>query len=209
MQIYLVFDGLDELKVDTEHLTNEKSVNSPDKERHMFHIFKQLVKGKLFPGATVLSTSCPTAECAYQFLKFDREEEILGFNEKQIEKYVEKFCCDDIKSSEIWQVIKGSIKLLSFCYIPVNSYLVCLTLNESIDVGADKSNSKIPKTITELYNRAIRILLFKHNSKHMNKQVPKDYLTTNIPKLLQEDLDKLKEIEGNCKEWNGKRPVSF
>ncbi|XP_028397190.1 NACHT, LRR and PYD domains-containing protein 4C-like isoform X2 [Dendronephthya gigantea] len=193
----LVFDGLDELKVDKRCLTDEKIINSPDKVCHIFRILKQLVEGKLLPGATVLITSRPTAEDIYQYLKFDREIEILGFNEEQIEKYVKMFCHDDIRSSEMWQVIKSSPELLSFCYIPVNSYIVCLTLYESLDFGQhekDKSYSKIPKTMTEMYKRAIRILLFKHNSKYVNKPVPKDYLTAKLPEQLQNNLDKLKEI---------------
>ncbi|XP_028407917.1 NACHT, LRR and PYD domains-containing protein 12-like [Dendronephthya gigantea] len=195
--VILVFDGLDELKVDKKCLTDEKIINSPDKMCHMFLILKQLVEGKLLPGATVLITSRPTAEDIYQCLKFDRKVEILGFNEEQIKKYVKMFCKDDTRSSEMWQVIKSSPELLSFCYIPVNSYIVCLTLYESIDFGEhekDKSYSKIPKTMTELYKRAIRILLFKHNSKYVNKPVRKDYLTSKLPEQLQNNLDKLKEI---------------
>ncbi|XP_028406190.1 NACHT, LRR and PYD domains-containing protein 4C-like [Dendronephthya gigantea] len=198
--VILVFDGLDELKVDKTFLTDEKIITSPDKMCHMFLILKQLVEGKLLPGATMLITSRPTAEDIYQCLKFDREVEILGFNEEQIEKYVKMFCHDDRKSSEMWQVIKSSPELLSFCYIPVNSYIVCLTLYESIDFGQhvkDESYSKIPKTMTEMYKRAIKILLFKHNSKYRNEQPSKDYLTAELPQLLQEDLDRLKGIARN------------
>ncbi len=43
-------------------------------------IFKQLVKGELLPGATVLTTFRPTAEHIYRELKFDREVEVLGFH---------------------------------------------------------------------------------------------------------------------------------
>ncbi|XP_028403911.1 NACHT, LRR and PYD domains-containing protein 12-like [Dendronephthya gigantea] len=203
--VILVFDGLDELKVDQKCLTDEIIINSPDKECHIFLILKQLVKGKLLPGATVLITSRPTAEYIYRHQKFDWEVEILGFNEEQIKKYVEKFCDDDMKSSEIWQIIKSSPELLSFCYIPVNSYIVCLTLYDSIDFGeqmVDGNYSNIPKTITELYKRAIKILLFKHNSKYRNKPVDKDYLTAELPELLQKDLDKLKGIARNGMEGN-------
>ncbi|XP_028406179.1 NACHT, LRR and PYD domains-containing protein 12-like [Dendronephthya gigantea] len=194
----LVFDGLDELKVDDECLTNGKTVNSLEEHAHIYLIFKQLVNNELLPGATVLTTSRPTAERIYRELKFDREVEMLGFSEKQIEEYVRKFCGNNTKkSSEIWNIIKDSPELLSFCYVPVNSYIVCLTLYKSIDFGQhvkDKSYSKIPKTMTELYKRAIRILLFKHNSKYLNKPVPKDYLTAKIPEQLRNSLDKLKKI---------------
>ncbi|XP_028406189.1 uncharacterized protein LOC114528712 [Dendronephthya gigantea] len=51
--------------------------------------------------------------------------------------------------------------------------------------------------MTELYKRAIRILLFKHSSKYRNEQPSKDYLTAELPQLLQEDLDRLKGIARN------------
>ena len=198
----LVFDGLDELQIDDECLTDEKTVNSFHEIAHIYKIIKQLVNDELFlPGAIVLITSRPTAEHVYQNFSFDREVEILGFNKEQIKKYVENFCGNDVqkteKCSKMWNIIKDSPELLSFCYIPVNSYIVCLTLNESIDhgeEGKEESNSNVPKTITEMYKRAIRILLYKHNSKYKNKQVPKDYLIAKLPEKLQKDLEELKKI---------------
>ena len=66
--VILVFDGLDELKVNDESLTEEKSVNSHNEVTHILLIFKQLVKGTLLPGVTVLTTSRPTAEQIYKGL---------------------------------------------------------------------------------------------------------------------------------------------
>ncbi|XP_028391881.1 NACHT, LRR and PYD domains-containing protein 1-like [Dendronephthya gigantea] len=51
--------------------------------------------------------------------------------------------------------------------------------------------------MTELYKRAVRILLLKHNSKNKNKPIDKNYLTAELPKQLQEDLSKLKGIAMN------------
>ena len=196
--VILVFDGLDELKVDDVPSAEEIPVNSYNDVRHVLLIFKQLVKGKLLPGVTVLTTTRPTAEHIYKNLTFDTEVEILGFREEQIHEYVKNFCCNDIqKSSDIWTVIKTSPELLSLCYIPVNSYIVCLTLMESVEFDEDnriESQTDVPKTITELYKRTIKILLFKHNSKYRGKPVPKDYIIAKLPENLQSDLDKLKEI---------------
>ena len=143
-------------------------------------IFKQLVKGTLLPGVTVLTTSRPTVEQTYKGLIFDRKVEILGFHEEQIKDYVERFCREDKqKSSEIGHLIKESPELLSLCYIPVNSYIVCLTLKECIGVDEKEQvacQSNVPRTITELYKRAIWILLFRHNLKYKDEPIPKDYI---------------------------------
>jgi hypothetical protein len=193
--VILIFDGLDELKVDDESSREANTINSHNDVTHILLIFKQLVKGKLLPGVTVLTTTRPTAEHIYQKLKFDREIEILGFHEDQIKDYVEKFCRNDIqKSSEIWNLIKQSPELLSLCYIPVNSYIVCLTLMESIEV---KGQSNVPTTITELYKRAINILLFRHHLGYKDKPIPKNYIIGKLTEPLQHDLNKLKRIARN------------
>ena len=193
--LILIFDGLDELKVNNEILADEKPVRSPNQLSHIFLIFRQLVKGRLLPGVTVLTTSRPTGEHIYQALKFDREIEILGFHKEQIKDYVEKFCRHEIqKSSEIWNLIKESPELLSLCYIPVNSYIVCLTLTESIE---DTGLSNVPTTITELYKRAIKILLFRHHLEYKDKPTPKNYITAKLPEPLQNGLKKLEGIARN------------
>jgi hypothetical protein len=195
--LIIVFDGLDELKVNNQSLAEEKTVNSHNEVTHILLIFKQLVNGTLLPGVTVLTTSRPTAEKYWKDLKFNREVEILGFRKEQIEDYVKKFCCDDKQSSEIWHLIKESPEYLNFCYIPVNSYIVCLTLKESIEIDEQEAacQSNVPRTITELYRRAINILLFRYNGEYKNKEIPKDYITaTTLPEQLQNHLDKLKGI---------------
>ena len=94
-------------------------------------------------------------------------------------------------------MIKESPELLSLCYIPVNSYIVCLTLKESIGVDEQEEvagQNNVPRTITELYKRAIKILLLRHNLKYKDKPIPKDYIIAKLPEQLQNDLDKLKVI---------------
>ncbi len=129
----LIFDGLDELDVDNELLcTNTETVSSLNEKMPVFSIFKLLVYNKLLPGVTVLTTSRPTAQPVLQSLEFIRTVEILGFFEEQIKEYVFKFCENNNDIAElIWSQIKDSAELLSLCYIPVNSYIVCLTLKTS------------------------------------------------------------------------------
>ena len=194
-KVVLIFDGLDELKVDDETLAQEIAVKSHSEVTHLLQIYRQLVKGELLRGITVLTTCRPTAENIYQNLKFDREVEVTGFHEKQIKEYVENFChTDQQKCSAIWDLIKQSPELLGLCYIPVNSYIVCLTLKESIEAEGE---TNAPRTITELYRRAINILLFRHHREYKDKQTPKNYMTGKLPEQLQNDLNKLKKVARN------------
>ena len=200
-KVVLIFDGLDELKLDDDSLTREGGVNGNNEETHVFHIWKQLVRGELLPGAIILTTSRPTAENRYEPLEFHKEVEILGFHKDEVKNYVEKFFSVDKqkrnKSKEIWNLIKESPELLSLCYIPVSSYIVCLTLGKSIKMDKReeaKGQSTVPRTITELYKRAINILLFRHHLEYKDKEKPKNYITAKLPKELQDDLNKLKAI---------------
>ena len=198
--VVLIFDGLDELAVDDQ--IGEDSGNGENEETHIYNIWKQLVRGQLLPGATVLTTTRPTAERLYRStiydpICYDREVEILGFHEEEVKNYVEKFCGDDKqKSTEVWSLIKDSPELLTICYIPVSSYIVCLTLDESIKMDKQEEvdgQGNVPKTMTELYKRAINILLFRHHLEYKGKEKPKNYITAKLPKELQNDLNKLKE----------------
>ena len=199
--VVLIFDGLDELAVDDQ--IGEDSGNGENEETHIYNIWKQLVRGQILPGVTVLTTTRPTAErlykpTIYNSIKYDEEVEILGFHEEEVKNYVEKFCGDDKqKSTEIWSLIKDSPELLTMCYIPVSSYIVCLTLDESIKMDKQEEvdgQGNVPRTMTELYKRAINILLFRHHLEYKGKEKPKNYITAKLPKQLQDDLNKLKEI---------------
>ena len=167
----LIFDGLDEIDVD-RNLVYTETVGNHNKKMPVFSIFKLIVEGRLLRGATVLTTSRPTAKYVFQELNFQRTVEILGFFEDQIKEYVYKFCNNDNElAGLIWNQIKGSSELLSLCYVPVNSYIVCLTLKESIEdvennAKLQKSlhkNVPLPKTVTELYKRAVKVLLYRHH----------------------------------------------
>ena len=189
----LIFDGLDELDVDSSLLNTKINVNqSPNEKMPAFTILKQLFRGNFLPGATFLITSRPTAKSVLQYLSFERIVEILGFFEEQIREYVFKFCKDDNDTAElIWNHIKESAELLSLCYVPVNSYIVCLTLKESTE---NDQSSDTPKTVTELYKRAVKVLIYRHHPIYKLKPRPSDYLIISFPEELEKDFSKLKEV---------------
>ncbi len=192
----LIFDGLDELDVCSNLLrTNKETVSNPNEKMPVFSIFKMLVDGRLLSGVTVLITSRPTAERIFGNLNVERTVEILGFFREEIKEYVFKFCQNDNDTAKmIWNQIEESAELLSLCYIPVNSYIVCLTLKEST---ANDEGRNIPKTITELYKRAVKVLIYRHHPIYKFEPLPPDYLITPFPKELENDLLKLKKVAQN------------
>ena len=152
----LIFDGLDEFRGDTLNCL-EQSRNTPnDLNSGMpaINLCIKLISGDLLKGATVLVTSRPTAEDFYSKLDFDRNVEIIGFTREKIEEYVKKFC-ENNKTSEIapqiWNHIQSSSKLSNLCYIPVNCFIVCVTLSDCFI----NPRRTLPTTLTELYQTAI------------------------------------------------------
>ena len=192
-RLILIFDGLDELKVDCDNCWGDEEDTPDDDNLRMpiFSVFKKLVCGNFLPRATVLITSRPTAEHIYQDLPFEINFEILAFTKPEIEDYVKKFCQpDNDMSTRIWNVIQGSVELLSLCYIPVSCCIICLTLKKCIE---DEDNELgLPRTMTELYKRATKIILWDHNPAYKNKRKQKDYLKTDLPEDLQSTLNELK-----------------
>ena len=190
-KVILIFDGLDELQVDCDNCWSEAEATPKDCNQCMsiFSVFKKLVCNEFLPGATILVTSRPTADHIFDknLLPFEINFEILGFTKDKIKKFVKKFCAGE--SGRIWTLIQESAELLSLCYIPVSCYIICLTLKKCIDV---KFN--IPRTMTELYKRATRIILWEHNPAYKTKPKQKDYFKAKLPEDLQRTLDKLKTL---------------
>ena len=161
-----IFDGLDEFRGDMEICLEQSRIFSDDPHSCMpgMTLFIKLACGSMLQRATLLVTSRPTTEHFYSKLTFDRSVEIIGFTSDKVEDYVSKFCENmdnpDLKA-KIWNHIKSSPDVLNLCYIPVNCFVVCVTLfgclNEDNDTGA------LPTTLTELYTVAINHFAKKHN----------------------------------------------
>ena len=189
----LILDGLDELSVDSNLLNTDcVCTSSPNQQVPAFLILKMLVNEEMLRDITVVVTSQSTAKHVFRLLPFNRKVEILGFFKEEIESYVYNFCQNDKDTAkEIWDHIKGSGELLSLCYVPVNSYIVCLTLKETMktlkggDLEGPIETHFFPKTVTELYKRAVKVLIYRHHPKYKTREPPSDYLIECFPEELE------------------------
>ena len=128
-------------------------------------LFIKLVNNSLLQGATIFVTSRPTAANLYSLLSFDRSVEILGFTSDKIEKYVRRFC-ENIERSDlqpkIWEHLRSSSDLLNLCYIPVNCFIISVTLSGCLSDPKNDTGA-LPTTLTELYSTAVDHFTDKHN----------------------------------------------
>ena len=173
-KVLVIFDGFDEYSGRTEIDNDDTLYRNWEEERMPLHsLLKKLLSGKILAGATVLTTTRPTAVSCFGSLCFHKAVEILGFTPQQVEDYVEKFTSGGDKAKTIKEHIKSNLNLLSFCYIPVNCFIICSCLLKLLIDNSAYHLGCLPTKLTEIYSVAIKILYFCYDDNryrhHKNK----------------------------------------
>ena len=160
-KVLVIFDGFDEFSGRTEIDNDDTSYKNWQEDRMPLHsLLKKILSGKILAGATVLTTARPNALSCFGSLCFLKTVEILGFTPEQVEDYVEKFTNDRDRAETIKEHIRSNLNLRSFCYIPVNCFIICSCLLKLlIDNSADHLGC-LPTKLTEIYSVAIKIFYF-------------------------------------------------
>ena len=161
-KVLVIFDGFDEYSGRTKIDNDDILYRNPREEDRMplHSLLKNILSGKILAGATVLTTTRPNALSCFGSLCFHRTVEILGFTTDQVEEYVEKFTNDGDKAETMKEHIRSNLILRSFCYIPVNCFIICSCLLKLlIDNSADHLGC-LPTKLTEIYSVAIKIFYF-------------------------------------------------
>ena len=164
-KVLLIFDGLDEysrkedIKAQEEDLTYKNCVE----EKMPFSVlYNKLAEGKLLPGASIITTTRPTAVKCVLHVRFQRTVEIRGFTSDDVKEYVENFARGLSGAKEkMWEHIKSNVNLFSFCYIPMNCFLICHCLLQII--LSESSQAELPTKTTRIYEMTVRMFLFNHN----------------------------------------------
>ena len=198
-KVLLIFDGLDEYSRKEEMNTQEDYKNNVEEKMPISVLYKKLAAGKLLRGASILATTRPTAVKYVTDVNFQRTVEILGFTSENVEDYVEKFTQGNPKTKEkIWEHIKSNINLFSFCYVPMNCFLICHCL---LHIILSESSQAMPTRMTEIYKIAVKMLLFNHNREAFSPEKLEEIKSTHMyepfekfPEELQKILNSLGEI---------------
>ena len=180
----LIFDGLDEFNGDLFSYLDESQVVPNDLNTCMsgMNLFIKIFSGSFLKRATVLVTSRPTTQDFCSKLNFNRNVEIIGFTKKKIKEYVSQFCDNNNRSDlkpKIWNHINSSSELLNLCYIPVNCFVLCVTLSGCLS-NPNSDTVVLPTTLTELYQAAI-----DHFEKHHHKNAEGNCYAAETSQKLQ------------------------
>ena len=175
-KVLLIFDGIDEFNARSAISNDDSRFNDSEEEEMPLHcLYKKIASGKLLKGATVITTSRPTASSCVRQLRFDKVLEILGFTSEEIEDYVTRFTKEDqnpeTEKKAIWQHISTNVILFTVCYVPVNCFIICSCLSWW------RSRSKsLPTKLTKIYSTALNIFYFRHNDKYRKSEEAHDQL---------------------------------
>ena len=199
-KVLLIFDGLDEYSRKEEINIHEEYKNDVEEKMPVSVLYKKLAAGELLRGASILATTRPTAVKYVAHSDVERTVEILGFTSENVEEYVEKFTRSYPGAKEkIWGHIKSNMNLFSLSYIPVNCFLICHCLLQSILC----ESSQLPTRMTDIYQMTVKMFLFNHM--HNKEGFPREELEKlksthmyepfeNFPEQFQNIFDSLGKI---------------
>ena len=175
-KVLLIFDGIDEFNARSKISNDDSGLkDSKEEEMPLHFLYKKIASGKVLKGATVITTSRPTASSCVRELKFDKVLEILGFTPREIEEYVKWFTKEhknpEAEKEAIWKHISTNINLFTLCYVPVNCFIICSCLSRLRSLG-----KSLPTKLTKIYSVALKIFSFRHSDKYRMDEEARDQL---------------------------------
>ena len=178
-KLLILFDGFDEFSDISSFRANQPVSSSTEQPMPLSALFYNIVEGHLLRGATVLTTTRPTAVSDLTGFDFDKTFEILGFASEQVEEYVDNFTKNAAKKDtgkKIWQHISTNMNIFTLCYVPVNLFIVCSCLLEVLNFEnlATGVNVGLPTKLTHIYQMATKLFFFRHNEQYRDKRLHRE-----------------------------------
>ena len=194
-KVLLIFDGLDEYsrKEDIKAQDDDPTYkNCVEEKMPLSVLYNKLAEEKLLPGASILTTTRPTAVKCVRHLPFQRAVEIRGFTSDDVKKYVENFTRGNPKAMEkMWEHIESNVNLFSFCYIPMNCFLICHCF---LQIILSESSEALPTKMTDIYQMTVKMLLFNHNREGFSQKELERLKSTHMYKPFEEFPEEFQEL---------------
>ena len=194
-KVLLIFDGLDEYsrKEDLKAHQGESTYKScVEGKMPLSVLYNKLAEGKLLRGASILTTTRPTAVECVRHVRFQRTVEIRGFTSDDVKEYVKNFTRSNPDAMEkMWEHIKSNINLFSFCYIPMNCFLICHCL---LQIILSESSQALPTKMTDIYKITVKMFLFNHNREGFSPEELARLKSTHMDKPFDELPEELQKI---------------
>ncbi|XP_073671151.1 NACHT, LRR and PYD domains-containing protein 1 homolog [Paramisgurnus dabryanus] len=169
-RVLFIIDGFDELRLPQDD-NNMTSPTDPDQRCTPVLTLCALLRGHLQVNSFLLVTSRSTVTDNLSSLLKNpqRFTEIMGFSERGVEEYFQKFFQDEELFRNAYTFVKDNETLFTACSIPVICWIICTVIRERFNDGADITSGL--ETTTSIYVDFVFTLL-EHHSQGLNQSVP-------------------------------------
>ncbi|RXN39570.1 LRR and PYD domains-containing 3-like protein [Labeo rohita] len=160
-KVLFIIDGFDELKL-TQDIYDMSAHTDPLQKAPPEVTLCAVLKGHILPESFLLVTTRSTAtDTLGKLLKGpQRFTEIMGFSEKSVEEYFQKFFQNEELFRKAYECVRANETLITACSIPVICWIICTVLRERFSAGADITSGL--ETTTSIYVDFVSTLLEHH-----------------------------------------------
>uniref|UniRef100_A0A9J7XIV1 NACHT domain-containing protein n=1 Tax=Cyprinus carpio carpio TaxID=630221 RepID=A0A9J7XIV1_CYPCA len=161
-KVLILIDGIDEYVSHPPSHSMLVLTNPSDRARPM-DILRSVLKGILLPESFMLvTTRSLAADAVMNLLKGpQRFTEIVGFSERGVQEYFQKFFQDEQLFRKTYERVKINESLLTACSVPLLCWMVCFCLKKHF-TDDDHVMRKL-KTNTSIYVHFVSTLLEHHD----------------------------------------------
>ncbi|XP_023672369.2 NLR family CARD domain-containing protein 3 isoform X1 [Paramormyrops kingsleyae] len=154
-RVLIIFDGLDEFKCSLD-FSDALSCMDPKKDVPVDNLITNIIRGNIFPEASIWLTSRPNVAAQIPGGLVDRMTEIPGLKHEDIQKFLFHMFQDRSLADQIWCHIKAYKIFLVMCYVPCVCWIVGSTLGFLIK---GEMQDCLPRTWTELYSYFLKMIV--------------------------------------------------
>ncbi|XP_048021103.1 NACHT, LRR and PYD domains-containing protein 1 homolog isoform X2 [Megalobrama amblycephala] len=169
-KMLFIIDGFDELRL-TQDINDMSPHTDLLQKAPAEVILCDLLRGRILPESFLLVTSRSTATDTLSDLLKGPQcfSEIMGFSEKGVEEYFQKFFQNEELFRKAYTLVKTNETLITACSIPVVCWIICTTIRERLKTGADVTSGL--ETTTSIYVDFVCTLL-KHHFQGLSQSIP-------------------------------------
>uniref|UniRef100_A0A671NDT6 NACHT domain-containing protein n=1 Tax=Sinocyclocheilus anshuiensis TaxID=1608454 RepID=A0A671NDT6_9TELE len=150
-KVLFIIDGFDELRL-TQDIYHMSPNTDPIQKAPPEVTLCALLRGRILPESFLLVTTRSTAtDTLGKLLKApQRFTEIMGFSEMGVEEYFQKFFQNEEHFRKAYEYVKANETLITACSIPVICWIICTTIKERFEVGADHHCQDLSQSVPSL-----------------------------------------------------------
>ncbi|XP_026061542.1 NACHT, LRR and PYD domains-containing protein 3-like [Carassius auratus] len=160
-KVLFLIDGIDDVSHPPTYFII--AITTPSKRARPMDILTNLLRGSLLPESFILvTTRSRAADAVMNLLKGpQRFTEIMGFSERGVQEYFQKFFQDEQLFRKTYERVKINENLLTACSVPLLCWMVCFCLKKHLT--DDDCVMRELKTNTSIYVHFVSTLLEQHD----------------------------------------------